>query len=67
MTRNDETREMVDVEDFLARWRADRVAERVAGQPSEFWAAVNRRLESSSDGTINMDQLIGLLHIEGSD
>lgn len=67
MTRNDGTREMVDVQDFLAHWRGDRVAKLVAGRPSEFWAAVNRRLESSSDGTINMDQLIGLLHIEGSD
>ncbi|TAW50616.1 hypothetical protein [Rhizobium leguminosarum] len=67
MTRNDETPETVDFEEFFLRWRADRVAKLVAGQPSEFWAAVGRRYESSSDGTITMDQLIGLLRKEGSD
>ena len=67
MTRNDETPGPVDFEEFFARWRADRLAKLVAGQPPEFWAAVGRRLESSSDGTITMDELIGLLHEEDLD
>lgn len=67
MTRKDETPEAVDFGEFFARWRADRLTKLVAGQPPEFWAAVGKRLETSSDGTITMDDLIWLLHHEGSD
>jgi len=67
MTRNEESPEIVDFEDFFARWRADRLTKLVAGQPQEFWAAVGKRLESSSDGTITTAELVGLSHEEGSD
>ena len=67
MTRNDETPGPVDFEEFFARWRVDRLARLVVGQPPEFGAAVGKRLETSSDGTITMDDLIALLHHEGSD
>lgn len=67
MTLNEGLQEAIDFEEFLARWRADRLAKLVARQPPEFWTAVGKRLEDSSDGTITTDDLIGLLHQEGAD
>lgn len=52
----------LDFAEFFARWRADRLAKLVAGQPPAFWAAVGEKLDSSPDSTITMDELIGLLH-----
>lgn len=67
MTFNERSHEAIDFDEFFARWRADRLAKLVAGQPPEFWTAVGKRLEDASDGTITTDELIGLLHQEGAD
>lgn len=52
----------IDFDEFYARWRTERLAKLVAGQPPEFWAAVGEKLDASPDETITMDELVALLH-----
>lgn len=54
--------EAIDFDEVFARWRADRLAKLVSGQPPEFWEAVGEKLDSSPDETITMDELVALLH-----
>ncbi|SNB71906.1 hypothetical protein SAMN05661103_3513 [Agrobacterium sp. 719_389] len=61
---NSTGQEAIDFDEFFARWRADRLAKLVAGQPPEFWKAVGEKLDNSPDETITMDELMALLHDE---
>ncbi len=51
-----------DFLELLERRRTERLVALVKDQPPEFWAAVGRKLDSSPDETITMDELMVLLH-----
>ncbi len=62
MTLKEETQDALDFAELFSRWRADRLAKLVAGQPPEFWASVAEKLDSSPDETITEDELVVLVH-----